>query len=96
MPSAFNDSFADPDNAIFCLNMDGTMLAISFSDGGLYVMDTEHPEDDLIVYESSDYTEFAGGFHGDKFAFSAGKSGHSIFGLINVDAVSYTHLVRKH
>ena len=31
MPSAFNDSFADPDNAIFCLNMDGTMLAISFS-----------------------------------------------------------------
>lgn len=43
MPSAFNDSFADPDNAIFCLNMDGTMLAISFSDGGLYVMDAEHP-----------------------------------------------------
>ena len=89
MPSAFNDSFADPDNAIFCLNMDGTMLAISFSDGGLYVMDTEHPEDDLIVYESSDYTEFAGGFHGDKFAFSAGKSGHSIFGLINVDEGAY-------
>ena len=89
LPSAFNDSFADPDNAIFCLNMDGTMLAISFSDGGLYVMDTEHPEDDLIVYESSDYTEFAGGFHGDKFAFSAGKSGHSLFGLVNVKEGTY-------
>ena len=89
MPSAFNDSFADPDNAIFCLNMDGTMLAISFSDGGLYVMDTEHPEDDLIVYENSDYTEFAGGFHGDKFVFSAGKSGHSIFGLVNVEEGTY-------
>ena len=89
MPSAFNDSFADPDNAIFCLNMDGTMLAISFSDGGLYVMDTEHPEDDLIVYESSDYTEFAGGFHGDKFVFSAGKSGHSLFGLVNVEEGTY-------
>ena len=89
MPSAFNDSFADPDNAIFCLNMDGTMLAISFSDGGLYVMDTEHPEDDLIVYESSDYTEFAGGFHGDKFVFSAGKSGYSLFGLVNVKEGTY-------
>lgn len=89
MPSAFNDSFADPDNAIFCLNMDGTMLAISFSDGGLYVMDTEHPEDDLIVYESSDYSEFAGGFHGDKFVFSAGKSGHSLFGLVNVEEGTY-------
>ena len=89
MPSAFNDSFADPDNAIFCLNMDGTMLAISFSDGGLYVMDTEHPEDDLIVYENSDYTEFAGGFHGDKFVFSAGKSGHSLFGLVNVEEGTY-------
>lgn len=89
MSSAFNDSFADPDNAIFCLNMDGTMLAISFSDGGLYVMDTEHPEDDLIVYESSDYTEFAGGFHGDKFVFSAGKSGHSLFGLVNVEEGTY-------
>lgn len=89
MPSAFNDSFADPDNAIFRLNMDGTMLAISFSDGGLYVMDTEHPEDDLIVYESSDYSEFAGGFHGDKFVFSAGKSGHSLFGLVNVKEGTY-------
>lgn len=89
MPSAFNDSFADPDNAIFCLNMDGTMLAISFSDGGLYVMDAEHPEDDLIVYESSDYSEFAGGFHGDKFVFSAGKSGHSLFGLVNVKEGTY-------
>lgn len=89
MPSAFNDSFADPDNAIFCLNMDGTMLAISFSDGGLYVMDTEHPEDDLIVYESSEYTELAGGFHGDKFVFSAGKSGHSLFGLVNVKEGTY-------
>ncbi len=89
MASAFNDSFADPDNAIFSLNMDGTMLAVSFSDGGLYVMDTEHPEDDLIVYENSDYTEFAGGFHGDKFVFSAGKSGHSIFGLVNVDEGTY-------
>ena len=89
MASAFNDSFADPDNAIFCLNMDGTMLAISFSDGGLYVMDTEHPEDDLIVYENSDYTEFAGGFHGDKFVFSAGRSGHSLFGLVNVKEGTY-------
>ena len=52
-------------------------------------MDTEHPEDDLIVYENSDYTEFAGGFHGDKFVFSAGKSGHSIFGLVNVEEGTY-------
>ena len=52
-------------------------------------MDTEHPEDDLIVYESSDYSEFAGGFHGDKFVFSAGKSGHSLFGLVNVEKELY-------
>lgn len=41
------------------------------------------------MYESSDYSEFAGGFHGDKFVFSAGKSGHSLFGLVNVKEGTY-------
>lgn len=88
--SVFNDIFADPQNQIFAMNDHGTMLAVSFPDGGLSIFNMENPDDDLIVYENSDYTEFSGGFHNDMFAFTASKSDHSIFGLI--DTVNGTYI----
>ena len=84
-----NDIFADANDSIFALNQDGSMLAVSFQDGGLTLFDTEDSGESLIVYESSDYLHFEGGFSGDYFAYGASKGGKSLFGIINVkDAVS--------
>src|SRR5699024_9669178 len=59
LPAAANDIFADPENRVFALNASGTLLAASFSDGGLYIFDLENPENDMILYEQSDYTKFS-------------------------------------
>lgn len=83
MPTAVNDIFADPGNDVFALNADGSMLAVSFSDGGLTVFDLESSSDDLIMYDTSDYISFSGGFCGKYFAFTANKSAESQFGLID-------------
>ncbi len=85
---AVNDIFADPKDSIFVLNRDGSMLAVSFSDGGLMLFDLHEPEQDLIIYETSDYVHFEGGFYGDDFAFTAEQSGESLFGIVDtVEAV---------
>ena len=89
METAFNDIFANPDNRIFALNEDGTMLAVSFSDGALTVFDVDHPEEDLIAYEESAYTEFEGGFSQNLFAFTAGKGDQSLFGLVDCEEGVY-------
>ena len=78
-----NDIFADAGNSIFALNYDGSMLGVSFQNGGLMLFDIENPMENLIVYESSDYVRFEGGFNGDYFAYAANKGGQSLFGLIN-------------
>lgn len=83
MPAAANDIFADPGGVVFSLNENGSLLAVSFSDGGLTVFDLENPEEDLIVYDKSDYVRFEGGFSGQYFTFAADKSDESVFGLIN-------------
>ena len=88
MSVAANDIFADPGNYIFALNEDGSMLAVSFQNGGLMIFDWNRPEDSLILYEESEYTRFQGGFCESYFAFSAGKSGEFQFGLVDtVEAV---------
>ncbi|RGE61006.1 serine/threonine protein kinase [Eisenbergiella massiliensis] len=84
LPAAANDIFADPGGVVFSLNEDGSMLAASFSDGGLTLFNLENPEEDLIIYEESDYIHFEGGFCGQYFAFAADKSGESIFGLVDI------------
>lgn len=88
IPAPVNDIFADPGNFVFSLNDDGSLLAVSFSDGGLMVFDREDPENDLIMYDTSNYSRFDGGFCGRYFAFTANKSDQSLFGLIDtVNAV---------
>ena len=89
LPVPVNDIFADPDNFIFSLNEDGNLLGISFSDGGLMVLDWDNPDGDMIIYDESNYARFDGGFAGRYFAFTANKSDQSLFGLIDVTEAVY-------
>ena len=84
-----NDVFADAGDYIFELNEDGSLLAVSLSSGGLRIFDLRQPDNDLIVYDESDYTHFEGGFCGGYFAFSAQKSGESEFALIDTKKAEY-------
>lgn len=85
MAVAANDIFANPGNRIFALNGDGSLLAVSFSKGELWLFDVSNPEQNMIIYDETDYRHFEGGFCGDYFAFAANKGDESLFGL--VDAV---------
>ncbi len=83
MRVAANDIFADPGDNIFALNEDGSLLAVSFSDGGLIIHDLEDPAEDLIVYDASDYAHFEGGFCGKYFAYAASAGSGSVFGIVD-------------
>lgn len=86
----FNDIYADSDNSIFALNENGTCLAVSFSNGGFYILNLEDMEEDLIIYDESDYIRLDGAFKDRYFAYVANKSDKSVFGIIDtVDAVSF-------
>ena len=89
LPVAVNDIFANPNDSIFSLNKDGSMLAVSFSDGGLQIFDLDRQEEDLILYDTSDYTHFEGGFCGKYFAFVAEKQDESLFGLVDTEEAAY-------
>ena len=80
---AVNDTFADPENDIFALNEDGSILAISFSNGGMRLLVLENPWDDIIILEESDYVHFEGGFCGKYFAFAANKGGEAVFQIVD-------------
>ncbi len=87
--TAYNDIFANPHNSVFALNEDGSMLAVSFSNGALTIFDLRSAEDNLYMYDESAYTGFSGGFSGKYFAFAAGKSDQSVFGLIDTAEGTY-------
>lgn len=88
MDVAVNDIFADPKKDIFALNGDGSLLAVSFSGGGLTIFDLVDSEGDMILYEESGYTRFQGGFCGKYFAFAAdGETAQ--FGLVDTEAKAF-------
>lgn len=89
MEVAVNDIFANPHNRIFSLNETGDLLAVSFSGGGLRILDLKDSEGDLILYDELPDTSFQGGFCGSYFAFGANQSGQSIFGLVDMKAGAY-------
>lgn len=84
METAFNDIFANPHNHVFALSEKGDFLAASFAGGGLWIFDLENPEDNMIIYDETNYGHFEGGFYGKYFAFAANKSDQSLFGLIDI------------
>lgn len=89
MSVAANDIFADPENDVFALNEDGSMLGISFYNGGIYIFDLAHIEDSMIVYEQSDLRHFSGGFCGKYFVFAAQRDGEAVLGLADVESGTY-------
>lgn len=87
--TAYNDIFANPHNSVFALNEDGSMLAVSFSNGALTIFDLRSAEDNLYMYDESAYTGFSGGFSGKYFVFAADKGDQSVFGLIDTAEGTY-------
>ena len=85
-----NDVFADPEDNLFELDGHGRWLAVSFSDGGLRVFDLQDSENDLELFDSSDYTHFEGGFFGQYFAFSATNKAESVFAVIDLEHMEQT------
>lgn len=78
-----NDIFANPADRIFSLNKNGNLLAVSFSEGELWIFDWQDPENNMIVYDESEYMHFEGGFYENYFAFTANKSDEALFGIID-------------
>lgn len=89
MQVPFNDTFADAQNRIFSLNGDGSLLAVSFTDGGLMIFDRDDADGSMEIYDKSVYISFAGGFCGKYFAFAANGDAESLFGLLDVEKAEY-------
>lgn len=82
--AAVNDNFANPNNNLFTLNQDGSLLGVSFSDGSLTVFDLVNSEENILILdEESGYTHFEGGFYQRYFAFSATSAEKSVFAVID-------------
>ncbi len=81
---AENDIFMDPEANIFTLNENGSMLAVSFSNGELIIFDLGNSENDLILCEKSEAGKFAGGFYGNYFAYTKNKSLNTVFEVVDI------------
>lgn len=80
---------ADPEDALLALNDDGSMLAASFDDGGLFLFDTAGGEAYEIM-ASSDYTHMEGGFYKNYFAFSAWNTSECVFLIYDTKTLTQT------
>lgn len=79
-----NDSFANPNDNLFQINADGTLLGVSFADGSLEIYDLTHSDNDIEIFDNtSGYTHFEGGFYEQYLAFSATDSNGSVFAVID-------------
>lgn len=78
-----NDRFTDSGRDVLELNLDGSMCAVSLTGGYLGIMDIYNEENDLVIFDGSDYTRFDGKFLDNIFAFSAAGSSGSIFGMVD-------------
>lgn len=84
-----NDRFADSDRNVFELNEDGSLCAVSLSNGYLGIMDIYDEQRDMIVYNVSDNSYFDGNFVDNIFAFSSAGASGSLFGLIDCNTAQY-------
>lgn len=78
-----NDKFANPNENIFELNADGSLLSVSFSDGALKIFNLKADGELTLLEEGSGYTHFEGGFYKQYFAFSATNTNHSLVAVID-------------
>ncbi|MCL2152032.1 MAG: protein kinase [Oscillospiraceae bacterium] len=81
---ATNDNFTNPNDKLFALNNDGTLLSTSFADGSLRICDLSDDGTVVNLFDStSDFVRFEGGFCQHYFAFSATARDGSTFVIIN-------------
>lgn len=90
-----NDGFVNPSNNLFDLNFDGSMLAVSFSDGSLSVfkLNTESENEDIEIFsDTSNYSHFEGGFYEQYIAIAATNDNleDSVFIIIDTDSIIQT------
>lgn len=85
MQKMVNDIYADRADSVFALDQTGKWLAVSFSNGGLSVFDTKDPDNEMILYEDSEYDCFSGGFSGKLFAYAAQGPGLDFFGVLDLE-----------
>lgn len=79
-----NDVFANPNDNLFAINADGTLLGVSFADGSLEVYDLTDSDNNIEIFDNtSGYTHFEGGFFEQYFGFSATNSSGSTFAVID-------------
>lgn len=84
-----NDIFADAKNNLFALNGDGTYLAVSFSSGAMNIYNLKDEDEDLLLYDESEFDRFQGGFYGKYFAYAAQNSKNARFGIIDTSKAEF-------
>ena len=88
---AVNDVFANPNDNLLALNEDGSLLAVSMSDGSLEIFDLgEGGRGRILLDGTSGYTHFEGGFYEQYFAFSASNTEESVFVVIDTETMEQT------
>ncbi len=86
-----NDIFANPNDNLFEINENGSLLGVSFQDGSLMVYNLLSANNDIELFDSaSGYTHFEGGFYKEYFAFSGTKENNSVFAVIDTKSKSQT------
>lgn len=86
-----NDVFANPNDNLFALNNDGSLLAVSMSDGSLEIFDLNGSGRNMVLLDdTSGYTHFEGGFYQQYFAFSASNAEESVFAVIDTQTMEQT------
>lgn len=79
-----NDTFINPNDNLFALNDDGSLLGISFEDGSLMIYNLKDSIDDIELFDhTSGYTHFEGVFYDKYFAFSATNDSNSTFAVVD-------------
>lgn len=89
--SLLNDRYADLGESVFALNGDGSLLAVSFSDGSLSLFDVDEPGSSTELMEPSAYNlGYEGGFSGDYFAFCVTGAEEAAFAVVDTRTMEQT------
>lgn len=89
--TAVNDIYANPENSIFALNEDGTLLGVSFLDGSLNIFRLDTGGSFTLCNETSGFTYFKGGFYQKYFVFYARGSQESAVIVIDAEKMEQNY-----
>ncbi len=85
-----NNILSNVKDYIFALNADGSKLAISYENGAVSILDLKNEDNDIFVYDESEYGHFEGGFVGNTLFMGANYTDKSGGTLHVIDAGSAT------